>query len=428
MTSWGSSDVFLHFALILVALAGCMYFGLRSRRFDFFTVGFFSSAMYFLPGLVGYTLSPVTPASPIKIPVQIVPEAYAIMLLVLSAVFLSTIVWDQFGERERVKQWVLADAKLAANVAFWCGLVGMLLTWMTSGGAAFAADKRVVIENVGRWHILWDMGAALGALLAFEHRRWSLLAGCFLLIAVDMYIGFRFTFAMTFIGLVTLWLHRQGKVSVGSLPKKYWMLISLGVLFIISFQNLKAPLRDGDWGEIGRRLSDPKWYLLGILTSEPFTTQTILNEIVRRDFRTGSDHLWSASQHLILFAPSLGAEDVRFGDQFQPALFPLVDHGLANNIWAQMWSSGGWTLLSIFVVVHCCFLGVGSYLLRYEDKVIRCGVVLFFSYWAFYVHRNELLVQAGLQKQVFMVWVGCIFFSMVVSGAMHAPRSVLKKR
>lgn len=409
--------------LVFVALAGTAYFALRARRFDFFTVGFFSAAIYFLPGLVGYTLSPVTPGSPIKLPVQIVPEAYAIMLFVLSSVIVATVVWDRIGGRGAPGQWVLQDTRLAADIAFWCGLIGMVLTWVTSEGAAFAADKRVVIENVGRWHVLWNMGAALGALMAFAHGRRFLLASCFLLIAVDMYIGFRFTFAMTFLGLITLWASARGPIAVRSLPKRYWFAIFFGALFIISFQNLKAPLREGDWTEIGRRVSDPKWYLLGVLTSEPFTTQTILNEIVRRDFRTGSDHLWAASQQLILFAPSLGAEDVRFGDQFQPALFPLVDHGLANNIWAQMWSGGGWTLLSAFVFVHCLILALGSQLLLVKDNTLRSGVVLFFCYWAFYVHRNELLVQAGLQKQVVLVWSGCVLFAMLLAGALRSSRS-----
>ena len=61
----------LQLALIALAVAGSAYFILRTRAIDFLTVGWFSAVMYFLPGLVGYTLSPVTPTSPIKLPVPI---------------------------------------------------------------------------------------------------------------------------------------------------------------------------------------------------------------------------------------------------------------------------------------------------------------------------------------------------------------------
>lgn len=405
-------------ALVLIWLAGLVYFMKRPREVDFLTIGFFAAALYFLPGLVGYTLSPTTPASPVKLPMQIAPEAYAVMIAVLSANLVGAIVWDHLRHRPAVNHLVLAKARSAGDVAFLCGVIGVLMTWVDSGGAAFAADKRVVMTTVGRWHVLWEMGASLGVLFAYSFGRRGLLLACMSLLLLDMYVGFRYAFGITFIALTALWLARRGRVALASLPKRYVILILLGGLFVISYQNLKEPLRSNDWTEIGRRLSNPVWYGAGILTSEPFTTQTILNEVIKRDFRTDSSHLWSASEHLILFSSSLGAESRRFNDIFQPALFPLVDHGLANNIWAQMWSAGGWPLLSVFIVLHVLVLMGGSYFLRTRDPALRAGVVLMFSYWAFYVHRNELVVQVGLEKQVLLTWLLCVGAGMLLGGAL----------
>jgi hypothetical protein len=416
----------LQFALITLAVIGTAYFILRTRAIDFLTVGWFAAIIYFLPGLVGYTLSPVTPTSPIKLPVQLDPRVYTIMCIVLAAIFIVAICYD-FAQSRRPSaagSWRLQGARAACDIAFWTALAGMVLTWVESGGAAFAADKRIVITAVGRWHVLWEMAGTLGALLAFAYRRKVLLAGCVALIAVDMYIGFRYAFAITFIGLMTMVLSRFGPVRLKDTPRKYWLAALLGGLFIISYQNLKEPLRDGDWQEIGQRLGSVQWYLSGIVTSEPFTTQTILNEIVRRDFTTGSAHLWSASQHLILFAPELGAEAQRFNQLYQPALFPTVDHGLADNIWAQMWSGGGWALLVAFALVHAGMLALGSRCLSVRDPAAFAGVVLFFSYWAFYLHRNELLVQVGFQKQVLLTWAASVAASMLLSAAVLASRTL----
>lgn len=410
--------------LVLTWLVGLAYFIRRPREADFLMIGYFAAAIYFLPGVVGYTLSPTTPASPVKLPMQLEAEVYAVMIAVLGANLVGAIIWDHLPRLSAGGHLVLANARSAGDVALLCAAIGVVMTWVDSGGAAFAADKRVVIAVVGRWHVLWEMAASLGVLLAYSFgRRWVLLA-CMSLVLLDMYIGFRYAFAMTFIALTVLWLARRGRVVLASLPKRYAILILLGGLFVISYQNLKEPLRNSDWTEIGRRLSNPVWYGAGILTSEPFTTQTILNEVIKRDFRTDSGHLWSASEHLILFSSSLGAESPRFNDLFQPALFPLVDHGLANNIWAQMWSAGGWTLLSTFIVLHVLVLMAGSHLLRTRDPAIRVGVVLLFSYWAFYVHRNELVVQLGMEKQVLLTWLLCVGAGMLLGGALAAGAQV----
>jgi hypothetical protein len=408
----------MHLILVLVMLAGVGYFTWRPREVDFLLIGYFASTLYFLPGLVGYTLSPTTPASPIKLPVALEPEAYAVMIAVLSITLAGTLIWDLVPKREARRPIHLADARAAGDIALLLSIVGVVMTWVDSGGVAFGADKRVVIENVGRWHVLWGMAASLGALFAYAHSRKWLLWACLALILLDMYIGFRFAFGMTFISLLVMWLSRRGRFSLAQLPKRYVFLILLGGLFVISYQNLKDPLRHNNWVEIGNRLSNPAWYGIGVLTSEPFTTQTILNEIIKRDFRTGTGHLWSASQHLILFSPALDAEGERFGDIFQPALFPLVDHGLANNIWAQMWSAGGWPLLSVFIVLHVLLLILGSQLLKTRDPTVKGGVILFFSYWAFYVHRNELLVQVGLEKQVLLTWIICVAGGMLLTGGL----------
>ena len=42
-------------AFILTALVGATYFALARRRFDYFSLAFFSAIVYFLPGFFGVT-------------------------------------------------------------------------------------------------------------------------------------------------------------------------------------------------------------------------------------------------------------------------------------------------------------------------------------------------------------------------------------
>jgi hypothetical protein len=46
-----------------------------------------------------------------------------------------------------------------------------------------------------------------------------------------------------------------------------------------------------------------------------------------------------------------------------------------------------------------------------DDPVIKGGVALFFSYWAFYIHRNDIGFQITLEKRVLLVWLFCLLVS-----------------
>jgi hypothetical protein len=408
--------------LILAFVIGFSYFVFARRRLDTFTVAFASAALYFLPGFVGYTLTPTTPERPVKLPVALDPETTGIMLFVLLSMVVSATVWDLVDLRRPAPGWRIRCTGAVSYVAAALGVLGLLWTIGETGPALFSSDKGVVIEVVSRGHLLWEVGAALAVIFAYAFRQWWLLTLGMVLLLVDLWIGFRYAFAMAFISLAWLAMLRAKPFRIGSLPRRYFAAVLLGGLAIVSYQNLKEPLRQGDWSEVSRRLSSPVWYAAGVMTSEPFTTQTVLNEIVRRDFRTDTDHLWSASHHLIVFSPSLGAEAVRFNDLQQSALFPHVDHGLANNIWGQMWSATGWTGLVIFVVIYNLVLAAGARIVRCEDPITRGGAILLFAYWCFYIHRNELLVQVGYMKQVFLAWVACVVVAMLLVNATVVTR------
>jgi hypothetical protein len=408
--------------LLVVLAVGLLYFALRMRRVDAFTVAFFSAVIYFLPGFAGFTLSPITPASPVKLPVPMTPEALGIMVFVLGSIVIGALLWDECQSIVRDPDFRLEPCASSSTIALGLALVGMVLTWLETGGAAFAADKKIVIGAVGTWHVLWEMSASIAAVLAFLRRQYIVLLSAIALLMLDVWIGFRFALALVFVACTWLWLDDGRRKRLRSVSPRHIMMILIGGLVIISYQNLKDPVRRADWNEVGHRLSSPLWYVRGVMTSEPFTTQTVLNEVVRRNFHTDMDHIWSTSQQLILFSTQLGAEDARFNDLYQPALFPQVDHGLANNIWAQMWSAGGWPLLVAFTLIFVSALAAGSWLVRCPDPSVKAMAGLLMVYWAFYIHRNELLVQVGFAKQIFLTWCLCTATAIVIGAAAAATR------
>jgi len=123
-----------------------------------------------------------------------------------------------------------------------------------------------------------------------------------------------------------------------------------------------------------------------------------------------------------MFSPALGAEEVRFNELHQTTLFPTVDHGLADNIWGQFWSATGWVGLTIFVLIFNIVLAFGARAIRCTDPSIRSLIALWFAYWGFYIHRNELQVEIGYMKQVFLVWLFCVVGAILIQNLARVTR------
>ena len=169
------------------------------------------------------------------------------------------------------------------------------------------------------------------------------------------------------------------------------------------------------------RLTDVDLYASAILLSEPFNTQAILNEVIAQDFRVGMEHFQDVLLQFLLFSPELGRAPVSFNDFFQSTLFASdLDYGMANNIWAEMVSSGGWLLLGLFVLVFVLLLMLGSYWVQSHDVTVAAGVAVVFSYWAFYIHRNDLIYQVNLEKRSILVWVTCLVVSRFLAPSTYA--------
>ena len=394
---------------ILMALLGCTYFLLCLRQFDFFSVAFFSACVYFLPGFFGYTVAPVGVG--MTMPVDLERQTYLVMVGVLVAIWAGAFLFDSTG-RSHVVEWDLSGTAAAALCATLLAVIGYALIWATAGAALFDDDKIAMMESLNRWHVLGATAAPLGAVLAFASRRWWLLTICMALLVFDMYIGFRVSFGIALIAIFTLHLSRCGRQR---LVMQNWQAGCLGmafVLFLFVYKQIYITVKLGLWDVILDRLMDTELYASAILMSEPFNTQAILNEVIAQDFRVGMEHFQDVLLQFLLFSPELGRAPVSFNDFFQSTLFPSdLDYGMANNIWAEMISSGGWLLLGFFVGVFVLVLMLGSYWVRSHDATIAAGVTVVFSYWAFYIHRNDLLYQVNLEKRTILVWIACLVLS-----------------
>ncbi|MEO1576309.1 MAG: hypothetical protein AAFU65_15285, partial [Pseudomonadota bacterium] len=290
------------------------------------------------------------------------------------------------------------------------GIAVLLLavTVATNLGSLLAVDKLEALESVGRVYTTMSIAASVGLVTGYACRNRMAMILCLLILVFDMYVGFRFLMAISTIAIIVIEFQRRGALSLIRDAGRTLILILFVGQFFFVYQNIKAPLKAGDFAEVQRRFSDPAWYVANFATSEPFITQSILNEVIRTDFTAPNDHLTSSVYNIIVFAPELGATPVTFNDYFQPTLYRNVRSGVASNMWAQFWSVGGVLGVIFAATAFAGLLALFSHLVRRSEGALLGGVSLVGACLAFYIQRNELSTLLILEKRMVMVLAACV--------------------
>lgn len=397
----------------ITSILGLTYFLLAKRRFDWFSVAFFSACIYFLPGFFGYT-SYLSLTGWIENPIN--DEAYRIIILVDGMILSGAIINDLFSKEVNIKE-VKKGNIYVLKILLCLAIIGWMLMLLTTGEALFYADKLSMMDALNRSHILFYTAVMIGTTLSFEYKNWIIFAFFCVFIIFDLFIGFRTSLAIAAISIFTLLLSKQGK---GRLIISSWKQVIAGVflgIFIFLYQQVAYAVKVGDLDLLRSLLSDTDTYIAMINNSEPFITQTTLNEVTVRNYSVGMGHLMGIFYQFTLFGPELGLEAESFNDLFQNDLFPDVTYGMANNIWAEMWSAGGWPLLVIFTVLFVIILKGFNILTDRLNVTQRAFVAVMASYWAFYIHRNDIGYAIVLEKRVLLVLIVSFLIAILIREA-----------
>ena len=394
---------------ILVAISGAAYFLFALRKFDFFSLGFLSACFYFSPGFLGFTYR-FESGDYLN---EILDETYLVMIVVLVAIILGALIYDR-TIKQRELEISLPKTNYTSQIALLLSLVGLLFTVYQSGSIFYLSDKSIILEEIGRWHIIWVVAAGIGAVISFIKKKYMVFFLCMLLILLDVYVGFRVTVVLIVISLMVYVLSKEGKTRILSSRWKEMLVFLSSAFVILLYKQFYILVKLREWDLIASRLMNFKAIMNSFTQAEPFVIQATLNEVIWQDFHVTVDHMSGILNNLIIFSPNLGIDTITFNSLFQPVLFPTVTSGMASNIWAEMWSTGGWILLIFFILIYVLFISLGSFLLNLTDPSIKGLVILLFSYWSFYIHRNDISYQITLEKRVFLIWLFCIIGSYIL--------------
>jgi hypothetical protein len=319
-------------------------------------------------------------------------------------IFFGAVIKDLFVSEKPVND-VPANCSILYATLF-LAVAGLVLMLITTGSALFYSDKQSMLGELNRYHILFYTATMIGCTMSFEYKKWSLLTIFFLLIMFDVFIGFRTSLAISLIGIFTLWLSKKGKTRFLLHYWKQGIVVGLMGIFLFLYKQIAYAVKIGDMDlliSVFRGTSDTSIFRAMFVNSEPFIVQSTLNAVTQSNYSVGLDHLKGLVYQLILFAPQLGLKAVSFNDLYQKDLFPEIDYGMANNIWAEMWSAGGWPLLMLFILAFVIIIYITTLSTKLQNPSIRAVIAVMASYWTFYIHRNDIAYEVNLEKRVLLV-------------------------
>ena len=403
-----------------LSFIGTCYYIFTKPLFDFLSLSFFSSLVYFIPGFSGLIINPYDTDET----TSIYPPCYWVYDLVLGINLFTVLINDSFLQDKSIilKGDFKPSLALGALMMGVLGLAGSLIQfpdlYLNRAEVSKGELQEILSHQADRWSVLWAMGASLLAMIAFKagYRFYQILA--VVLLGLDLFWGGnRSSSAFVVLALLVLSTQHEPKRLVSYISHwrylgKTLLLISLGAIFFIS--KLILPLLQANRMDLFEEIY-PSWQDVlfhAFVVSEPAAIQANLSETLRKGIEVDWYHPVDIVGQLIIGGDWLGMQS-NSHYLSQKDLFPQLEYGLAYNIWGDIWASGGWITLIVFVFFYHIVLVLGNLLIKRSTGYSLVIIALFFSIWAFYIHRNNLLFQLYLQKRVLIFAVVPWLFSLI---------------
>ncbi|MGI9510965.1 MAG: hypothetical protein ACR2QJ_16615 [Geminicoccaceae bacterium] len=404
-----------------------IYILFAKRRFDFFSISGLGVFIYFLPGLFGYVAIPRY-GYPGRLSVEIIPETYVVMSIVTTSVFLGAFISDCFykpsnGKNQRDNSQLTLSSNILLSLVLFTSLCFVMVVILAGDLILAGYHKSEILSKTPYVYGFLQIGGVLMILTSNPRKNPILFSYGLLIGALDLIIGHREVLAISLVGFLLKMFASDVRVRLYSKLAYAFVLLPFGVAVLV----IKTISLDIDKGKTSAdvlySLFDYEIYWRALIESEPFGTQGILNKVLESNFTVGMDHLYSTPLGLMVFAGALGADDAKFNSLVQPVLFPGLSFGLAGNTWAELWSSGGWLVLVLGVIIWAILLSAMSSLLTSRHHFARVYAWFTCFYIAVLIHRTDLAYQFHVQKYALLFSL-IVFSSSSILGLFGKMRKV----
>lgn len=385
------------------SLFGFYYFLFNKRYFDLFTLAFLSQQVYFLPCLVQFFVGENNNFH------FLVPEVFFIGSLIINFLIIFSLNINIKSNFTNVngngENYFTFYATLLALLSF-------IYCYVNIGEILFTGAKADVLNSIDRFYVIWSTSSLLGFCSAYLLNKKIYFFINLGLILLTVYIGFRSFAVIAIISIILMFFLKRPYAS--SLLKDYYKIFLLGLFsffFFLFYKGIYIAIKFKDYERVFNNLTNSDFYYTALSQAEPFGIQMILSDVISYNFFIGMENFKRIILTFIVFGDSIGIDTKTFNDYFQPALYGNVGYGMGSNIWAHIYSSGGWILLILFICFFCIIIRFFSKKVYSVSTHYKSLWVVLSCYWVFYIHRNDLFYQLGLEKRVIIVFFMVAFLA-----------------
>ena len=381
------------YSFYIISIVALYYFVIRKRAFDLFTISYLSSLIYFAPaffGRVSYR------SNFIRISKKMIDEVYYVYFIVLFFIVFFAYIYDitnkKYTNREINKGFSLGIVSVFSSITL------LILLIISQGSNLLNPDKGELMSELGVVMNLFIYSTLFTSIISFLNGQKFILMVSILLQLVILLIGFRFPLVISLacIAVVRISLLKRIRLI------KYRKSIFFGFLFfivVLIFKSFISAIKQGDFVLVVSLLNNPQYLLEALIYAEPFETQSILNEVVRTNFKVPLSHLDQFLAFFIFESTSLGIEIRSFNSYFQHILFPGVRSGMAANIWAQFFAIGSYHGVALFAIFYNLIVIMLNNFLATKSVILKSAVLINGIFWCFYMQRNDLSYILSTQKK-----------------------------
>jgi hypothetical protein len=286
----------------------------------------------------------------------------------------------------------LPSSKSYVHVGMAVGLTLFVIFVLGNPEIFSIVDRKRLVDEFGFIHTLSTTFIVISTVCAFSVGSNLMFTIGIVVVLFDiLWLGSRELFACVFISTTVIYMSEVGRVKLVSKWRTGTLLLAIGAfIFMIKFSYVH--LKKGDLNAVFEQLQSRWYYFRVFLLSEPAVNQAVLNRVVETQFKLPISSLFDSLYFLSpahrLFGP---IEATSFKDLYQPKLFPQVQKGMANNIWAEMYAVGGYGFVILFTFILSSIVACSNHFLYLSRKnIIKSVIAISFFYTCFFVNRSDL--------------------------------------
>lgn len=405
---------------MLISLAFLYYYFIFRKKLDIFTIAFLCCEFYFMPGFFGFTTRVFDDKS--REYIQCSDTLYGIFILIIMFLFIFTI-FNDFNNKENIfinrdkTNYKKMDITLVANVCTSILTVITILFVIIEGKNVFGKSKLEYINDIGLiYQIFRYLIPIVFAFAIIDKNKFAYIVSG-IGICIDLYMSNRTVLLTCIMTFIIIFIYNNKKDYIYKKYKKVLILVPIICISFLVFERIIEPIQKKDWVELNKRVSSVETYIDSIIVSEPFITQTILEEVIQKDYRMEENTIMNI----------FDKNKKTFNDHFQPDLFPKITrYKMAENIWAEIYSN--YRLVGIFIMAF-----IYSFIIYMLNKFILTFERIYLPYlyivstnWIFFIHRGSVGNQLIRQKNIILVFGVCIIVSYIFN--IFKKRSVAWKK